>query len=61
MEIKCKKLPLLSQLARKYLAIQASSLPLERLFSKGGQVSTTARAQPKPEKVDKLVFLAENF
>ncbi len=56
-----KKLPLLCQLSRRYLAIQASSSPSERLFSKAGQVSTPARAQLKPEKVDKLVFLAENL
>ena len=55
------KLPMLGQLARRYLAIQATSSPSERLFSKAGQVSTPARAQLKPEKVDQLVFLAENL
>ena len=53
--------PLLSQLAKRYLAIQASSSPSERLFSKAGLVITPARAQLKPEKVDMLVFLAENL
>ena len=56
-----KELPLLSQLARQYLAIQATSSPSERLFSKAGLVRTPARAQLKPEKVDMLVFLAENL
>ena len=55
------KLPMLGQLARRYLAIQATSSPSEKLFSKAGQVSTPARAQLKPEKVDQLVFLAENL
>ena len=58
---KLNKLPMLDQLARRYLAIQATSAPSERLFSKAGQVSTPARAQLKPEKVDQLVFLAENL
>ena len=55
------KLPMLGQLARRYIAIQATGLPSERLFSKAGQVSTPARAQLKPEKVDQLMFLAENL
>ena len=53
------KLPMLGQLARQYLAIQATSSP--KLFSKAGQVSTSANAQLKPEKVDQLVFLTENL
>ena len=55
------KLPMLGQLARRYLAIHATCSPSERLFSKAGQVSTPVRAQLKPEKVDQLVFLAENL
>ena len=55
------KLPMLGQLARRYLAIQATSSPSKKLFSKTGQVSTSANAQLKPEKVDQLVFLADNL
>ena len=53
--------PIFSQLARKYLSIQASSSPSERLFSKAGLISTPSGAQLKPEKVDMLTFLAENL
>lgn len=53
--------PLLSQLARKYLCIQASSSPSERLFSKAGLISVPSRALLKPGTVDMLTFLAENL
>ena len=53
--------PMLCQLARKYLSIQASSSPSERLFSKAGLISTPSRAQLKRQKVDMLTFLAENL
>ncbi|XP_028408650.1 zinc finger BED domain-containing protein 1-like [Dendronephthya gigantea] len=56
-----REFPLLSQLGKKYLCIQASSSPSERLFSKAGLIATPARANLKPEKVDMLVFLAENL
>ncbi len=49
------------QIARKYLAISASSSPSERLFSKAGQVVSSQRAQMKPEQANMLVFLAENL
>ena len=53
--------PMLCQLARNYLSVQASSSPTERLFSKAGLISTSSRAQLKPQKVDRLTFLAENL
>ena len=56
-----RKFELLSQVARKYLAISASSSPSERLFSKAGQVVSSQRAQMKPEQANMLVFLAENL
>ena len=56
-----KKFQLLSQLARNYLAISASSLPSERLFSKAGQIISSQRAQLKPEQANMLIFLGENL
>lgn len=50
-----------SQLARKYLCIPATSAPSERVFSTGGNIVTCQRATLKPDKVDKLVFLATNL
>lgn len=58
----CTKIyPLLSQLARKYLCIPATSSPCERVFSKAGGIVTPKRALLKPEKVNMLTFLATNL
>ena len=57
----CCDFPLLAKRARKYLCIQASSLPSERLFSKAGLVITPKRTQLKSEKANMLIFLAENL
>lgn len=52
--------PRLSNLAKKYLSVPATSAPSERLFSVGGGIVTCNRACLKPEVVDRLVFLAKN-
>ncbi|XP_028980083.1 zinc finger BED domain-containing protein 1-like [Esox lucius] len=56
-----KKFPKVSQLARRYLCIPATSSSSERIFSTGGNIVTCHRAALKPETVDKLVFLARNL
>ena len=53
--------PKVSQLAQKYLCIPATSSPSERVFSTGGNIVTCQRAALKPDKVDKLIFLAKNL
>ena len=52
--------PQLAQLARRYLTVCATSVSSERLFSKGGHI-VGGRVQLKPEKVDQLIFLAQNL
>jgi hypothetical protein len=52
--------PLLSQITSRYLAIPATSAPVERLFSKAGAVVTTKRAALQPTTVRQLVFLSSN-
>ena len=52
--------PLLSALAFKYLAIPATSVPSERLFSTAGLVINKLRASTTPELVSKILFLNKN-
>lgn len=56
----CKRFPNLAKVAKKVLAIPATSTPTERLFSTAGLVCHKKRARLLPENVDKLVFLHEN-
>ena len=53
--------PILSHLARKYLAIPAASVPSERAFSSAGNIVSIKRSCLQPESVNMLVFLAENL
>lgn len=49
-----------AQLARKYLAIPATSAPCERLFSTAGRTIEKRRAKLNPETAKSIVFLHEN-
>ena len=55
------RMPLLSQLARKYLCICATSVVSERMFSTGGNIVNKKRSALKPDMVNQLVFLAKNL
>ena len=57
----CKMYPMLSKLARKYLAVCATNSPSERIFSSSGHIVNSLRANLNPEKVDMLVFLNNNL
>ena len=56
-----ERYPSLSALARKYLAIPATSVPSERAFSCAGHIVNKKRSCLLPENVQMLVFLAENL
>ena len=52
---------LLPSVAQRYLIIQATSVPSERVFSTAGHISNQKCACLLPENVKMLVFLAENL
>jgi hypothetical protein len=60
-KIKERTYPKHARLARRYLAIPATSAPCERLFSTGGRVIEKRRASLKPETAKAIVFLHENL
>uniref|UniRef100_A0A673G4Z9 BED-type domain-containing protein n=1 Tax=Sinocyclocheilus rhinocerous TaxID=307959 RepID=A0A673G4Z9_9TELE len=54
-------LPQLSEFARKYLCIAASSCSSERMFSTAGYIVSPRRSRLTQEHVNMLVFLSENL
>ena len=52
--------PTLSRLATKYLAIPASSVPSERIFSLAGNLITKKRCRLTPASVNQMIFLHRN-
>ena len=53
--------PRLSQLATKYLAPPATSVPSEQAFSTAGNIVNIKRSCLLPDNVNMLVFLAANL
>lgn len=49
------KYPILSSLAMDYLAINATSCPVERNFSSAADVCTADRSSLKPRSIERLV------
>lgn len=54
-------LPQLSDFARKYLCIAASSCASERVFSTSGLILSPRRSRLTQENIDMLVFLSKNL
>lgn len=52
--------PTLAKLAMKYLCVQGTSVPSERIFSCAGNVITDHRSSLSPEHAEELIFLSMN-
>ena len=53
-------LPLLARIAKRVLAIPASSAKSERVFSTGGNIVTAKRNRTASKKVEALILIKEN-
>ncbi|KYN06411.1 Zinc finger BED domain-containing protein 4, partial [Cyphomyrmex costatus] len=49
--------PILFKIAKQYLAVVATSVPAERLFSKAGLIKSDIRNRLKPSRLNSLLFL----
>ena len=56
-----KKFPLLSEAARKWLCLPASSAPSERIFSSGVNIVSYKRIKLQPEQVETLLCIQQNY
>ena len=48
-------------MAKKYLSIPGTSVPSERVFSKGGVIVDPFRSRLSPHHVNTLIFLSKNM
>ena len=60
-KVNSTRYPYLTYIAKKYLAIPATSVPAECAFSVAGHIVNQKRSCLLAENVNKLVFLAENL
>jgi len=56
-----KAFPKTAAIARKYLAIPATSVQSERLFSATGRLISKAHSRLLPEHADSLIYINKNM
>ena len=60
-ELDEESLPILSKVAQVYLGMSSSSVPVECMFSTTGIISNGKKSSTGPEKLNKVVFIHDNF
>lgn len=53
--------PILSQMAKIYLAISPGNVPVESMFSTAGYMLNSRRSSMAPYKADMVLFLHDNY
>ena len=53
----CEAYPHLSQIAKVYLTLSASSVPVESMFSLAGLVKNSRRSSVPPHRLNRLCFV----
>jgi len=57
----CEAYPHLSQIAKVYLMLSASSVPIESMFSLAGLVKNSRRSSVAPHRLHRLCFVHDNY
>ena len=60
-ELDEESLPILSKVAQISLDMSSSSVPVESMFSTTGIISNGKKSSTGPEKLNKVVFIHDNF
>ena len=59
-DVNKNQFPIVAEIARKYLSIQATSGASERVFSDAGWIMSTKRTSMKEDLFEALIFLKRN-